>query len=192
MPEVEGDHLLSSIAGDAREGLKRCDFAGGPTQVLDPDGQDMVDQWPALGDAALERVVTRIKTAHADALFRRRRVLRADVVAALNGAGVAVQYSEVGPLFAGADGHVVWLTTRPPEVDDFRSVDGARSARKTQDREPHGIIVGPMAALEPDREQRLTWLRGVSRCQSFDEGNLPEFLRQFASPAAGSTSGSGP
>jgi hypothetical protein len=192
MPEVAGDELLSSIAYDARESLERSDFVKDPTKVLDPDGQDMVDQWPELNKEAVARVVTRIKSAHADALFRRRRRLRGDVVAALRGAGVDVEYSEVGPLFAGPDGHVVWLTTRPPEVDDFRSVDGARLARKSEDREPRGIIVGPMAALEPDRQERLKWLHGVSRCHSFDEGNLPEFVRDLASPTAGPTAGSGP
>ena len=192
MPEVAGDDLLSSIAFDAREGLERCDFAGGPTQVLDPDGHDMVDQWPKLADAALDRVVTRIKTAHADALFLRRRRLRGDVVAALHGEGVTVRYSEVGPLFVGSDGHVVWLTTRPPEVDDFRSVDEARAARKSAGREPRGVIVGPMAALEPDRQERLDWLHDVTSCQSFDEGNLPEFARDLAGPAVRPPAGGGP
>ncbi len=192
MPEVAGDHLLGSIAGDAREPLERCDFESEPTQVRDPDGQDMVDQWPKLADAALDRVVTRIKIAHADALFVRRRRLRGDVVAALHGVGVTVAYTEVGPLIVGADGHVVWLTTRPPEVDDFRSLDVARDARTSAGREPRGIIVGPMAALEPDRRERLDWLHEVTRCQSFDEGNLPEFARDLAGPAARPPAGGGP
>src|SRR5262249_55642965 len=121
------------------------------------------------------------------ALFRRRARLRADVVAELNRAGIPAQYSAVGPLYVGTPEHVLWLTTRPPEVEDFRSIDGARLARKSADSEPHGVIIGPMAALEPDRQQQLEWLHGVSRCLAFDEGNLQALVRQVAGAKAAGT-----
>jgi TIR domain-containing protein len=184
MPNVEELEVLRSIPYDAREDLDPADFVKGPRPVPDPSGVGTLDEWPVLTPAALDRVVARIKTAHAQALFRRRVRLRADVVAALNTAGIHVDYSDVGPLFAGPHGHVVWLTTRPPEVEDFRSVDGARLARKFADHEPRGIIVGPMAALEPDRQQQLGWLRRVTQCLAFDEGNLPAFAAKMAGPLA--------
>jgi hypothetical protein len=102
------------------------------------------------------------------------------VVAALRAAGVHTEYGAVGPLYVGTSRHVVWLTTRSPEVDDFRSVHGARKAVVSPDSDRLGIIVGPMAALEPDRREALEWLHDVTRCQSFDEGNLPAFVQQFA------------
>lgn len=184
MPDVGEPEALRSIPFDAREELDLTDFTKGPQRVPDLTGVGTLDEWPELTAAALERVVAKIKTAHAQALFRRRLRLRADVVAALNTAGVGVDYSEVGPLFVGPHKHVVWLTTRPPEVEDFRSVDGARLARKSADREPRGIIVGPMAALEPDRQQQLEWLRRVTQCLPFDEGNLPAFAAKMAGPLA--------
>ena len=184
MPDVCDRAVIRSIAFDAREDLQRSDFAKGPQSVPDPNAPDtLVHQWPELVSGALDRVVDKIKTAHAQALFRRRHRLRGDVVAALNAVPeVHAEYRAVGPLLvmAGDDEHVLWLTTRPPEVDDFRYVYGAHLARERPTNESRGIILGPQAALEPDRQERLQWLHSVSQCLSFDEGNLPEFARRLA------------
>ncbi len=179
MPDVKGDALLASIFPGARENLEVEHFVG--PAVHDPI--ENVDQWPALKVEALDRVIGRIKVAHAAALFQRRYRLRGDVVAALNAEhGVNAQYCAVGPLkvVCGSDEHVVWLTTRPPEVEDFRSVYGAHCARPSPTPDSRGIIVGPQAALEPDRIDQLQWLREVSRCPSFDEGNLRDFAHRLA------------
>lgn len=183
MPDVTDKAALPSIATDAREDVVPTDFVGPIKSVDDPATGGKVDQWPELESKAIDRVVAKIKASHAQALFRRRHRLRADVVAALNAEpGVQAQYSAVGPLdvVCGADEHVVWLTTRPPEVDDFRSVHGALLARSSPALNSRAIIVGPQAALEPDRQDRLQWLRDVSRCLSFDEGNLQDFARRLA------------
>ena len=37
-----------------------------------------------------------------------------------------------------------------------------------------GVIVGPCATSEPDREKRLQWLEKVTGCETFDEGKLVE------------------
>jgi len=181
MPDVKD--LLASIASDARENLKTSDFVGPPARTTDPSVPGSIDQWPALTSQAVDRVVAQIKAAHAAALFRRRHRLRGDIVAALNAvAGVQAQYSAVGPLkvVCGSDEHIVWPTTRPPEVDDFRSVHNLHLARKNRTRDWRAIIVGPQAALEPDRTERLRWLRTVSQCLAFDEGNLQDFASRLA------------
>ncbi len=171
--------VLAGVSFDAREDLKKTDFVAPPVQVVDPRTREKHDQWPELKDEPLDRVVSRIKTTHAQALFRRRHRLRIDVVAGLKAAGIDTEHDAVGPLYVGKSRHVVWLTTRSPEVDDFKSLHGARKAVVPPDRDRRGIIVGPMAALEPDRQEKLEWLHDVTCCQSFDEGNLPAFVQQF-------------
>jgi hypothetical protein len=177
MPDVTSADVLASVTPDLRERLAGSDFAMEPL-----DGPDHAKQWRKLTDEALDRVVAEIKKAHADALFRRRHRLRTDLVAALGASGVEVEYQAVGVLKVpcGDDEHVVWPTTRPPEVSDFRSVHDALLARKDRSGRSCAIIVGPLAALEPDRKEQLEWLREVSHCRSFDEGELLDFARQLA------------
>ena len=128
---------------------------------------------------AENRVTELIKTAHADALFARRHRLRKDVVAALANEGLNPVYQACGPIpvLCPYDEHLIWLTTRPPEVDDFRTVYAAHVARPARTPGSRGLIVGPQAALEPDR-RRLDWLHQVSNCLSFDEVNLADFARR--------------
>ena len=180
MPDVEEkDSLISATVGP-RIKLVAADLSGAAKPVPNPEnpGQTM-NEWPELKADVLDRVVAEIKAAHAAALFRRRHALRADLVAALNAAGVNTNYQAVGPLVVkmGPDEHLVWLTTRPPEVEDFRGVYVAHFARKGVSPSSRGVIVGPQAALEPDRVERLQWLHTVSQCLSFDEGNLNGFAQ---------------
>jgi hypothetical protein len=63
-------------------------------------------------------------------------------------------------------------------VEDFRSVFTALAAKAKLIPTSRGLIIGPQAALEPDRRRRLDWLHQVSNCLSFDEGNLPDFARR--------------
>ena len=157
------------------------DFVAGPRTVPDPAHTRVtVTEWPELTKQTEDRLVADIKQAHAEALFRRRHRLRTDLVAVLNTAGIQTQYTAVGPLHVRypPDEHLVWITTRPPEVDDFRSLYAADEARTKPSRESRGVIVGPLAAQEPDRKRRLSWLETVSGCPSFDEGDLPAFVRR--------------
>ncbi len=151
----------------------------------DPDvANASVRQWSEVTKEALERLVSEIQRAHTDALFFRRHVLRLDVVAALKNEGVQAEYVASGPLLAGDRPceHLLWLTTRPPEVEDFRSVYAAQDTRrkaKVISDNARGVIVGPRAALEPDRATRLQWLCDVSNCLSFDEGDLATLARKI-------------
>lgn len=176
MPDVTSG--MASI--NAREILKASEFTKKPVK-----GEKGIVQWQKLRKPTLDRVVSRIKAAHADALFRRRHYLRKDLRQLLKShSGVKVSDGSVGPLYVtkNADEHVLWLTTRPPELEDFRSVHGALHA-KARSHDSKGIVVGPLAALEPDRQHRLTWLSDVCKCLAFDEGNLREFARKLATGA---------
>ncbi|WP_413988039.1 toll/interleukin-1 receptor domain-containing protein [Labrys okinawensis] len=181
MPDVTPGDALTSVSADARLVLDRKDFTGAPVphKVIDAlRGEVTVDEWPKLEDDALQRLVAKVKEVHAAALFRRRYRLRTDVVAALNKGGLATQYSAVGPIriAQGSAKHTVWLTTRPPEVDDFRSLQGAHAALGASKPSWVAAIIGPRAALEPDRQTRLGWLERMSGCLSFDEGSLSTFI----------------
>ena len=183
MPDVKDDAALASIAPDARERLTAADFVGPPRSVADPSGSGSVDEWPELTTEAIRRVVARVKTSHAQALFRRRHRLRGDVIAALNAEnGVKATGGAVGAMrvICGSQEHIIWLTTRPPEVDDFRSLHGAHLARTSPTPGSRAIIVGPQSAVEPDGQSRLRWLREVSQCLLFDEGKLQDFARRLA------------
>lgn len=181
MPDVAAGDGLISVSADARIDLDAKDFTGAPIpqKVIDPlRGEVVVDEWPKLEGEALRRLVTKVKEVHAAALFRRRHRLRTDVVAALNKGGLAAQYGAVGPIriAQGTVKHTVWLTTRPPELDDFRSLQSAHAALGVGEPTWVAAIVGPRAALEPDRQTRLGWLERMSGCLSFDEGSLPTFV----------------
>ena len=163
----------SVAAGDATP-LDKSDF-------LQTEGKDMLDetgaaykQWGELTQQALARVVKDTKRVHAEALFKRRHRLRADIVATFMAKGVPVQYSAVGPFQVSENGvdHLICTTARPPEVNDFHDLHSSCSTQTGLPRQ--GALVGPLAAFEPDRKRRLAWLEEVSRCACFDEGNLGE------------------
>ncbi len=183
MPDVKDEELLRSV-NDAREPLECADFKKKPEKVK-LDGVE-VNQWQELLDKpgeALDRIIAKIKSAHAAALFLRRHRLRSELVKALGAEGVTVAYSAVGPLKVthGGNDHVLWPTTRPPQVDDFRSVHGVFYGQMPpRPATSRAVIVGPMAALEPDRQEQLEWLHKVSQCRTFDEGNLAELARKLA------------
>ena len=182
MPGIPEKEQLRSIHFDARMELNQTDFTAAATPVADPDRKGALsDQWPELSKAVLAGAVAKVKVAHADALFRRRHRLRADLVAELQTQKVDVRYGAAGALSVktGNGEHLVWLATRPPDTPDFRHLHTAHSAR-TPDAGSRAIIVGPQAALEPDRQALLGWLCKVSECLSFDEGDLPGVARRLA------------
>jgi hypothetical protein len=181
MPDVEDEEAIPSTTIGPRLKLHDPeDFVGSFREVPDPlQGELLVKEWPAVRKEVENRLVGEIKSAHAEALFRRRHRLRTDLVEALRAEGIEAPYSAVGPLHVShpPDEHIVWVTTRPPEVDDFRSLHAVDTLRK-KSAGSRGLIVGPQAAQEPDRKQRLGWLETVSRCVSFDEGNLAALVRR--------------
>ncbi len=183
MPDVKDEDVIASLQSRPFVRLKEEYFTGPAVPKPDPDDpkkERMVPEWPRLAKEAEDRVTTLIKTAHADALFARRHRLRTDVVAALANEQLNAIYQGSGPItVSSSDGeHLIWLTTRPPEVEDFRSVFTALAAKAKLIPTSRGLIIGPQAALEPDRRRRLDWLHQVSNCLSFDEGNLPDFARR--------------
>jgi len=173
MPDVKPADVLASVASRPRLTLSLADFTAPPAPACPP----YPAAWPELTPDAAGRVVTFLKQEHAAALFDRRRRMRHDVWLALAGAGVAVDYTPVGPLRVrtGCREHLIWVTTRPPGVDDFRALYAARQRVAGE-----AAVVGPQAALEPDSRQRLTWLAGRSGCPAFDEGKLADFARCVA------------
>jgi hypothetical protein len=175
MPDVDEKGLLASVA--QRLSPPASEFDGGVTKVDDPKNPGVkVDQWPVLKAGTLKTIVSAVKQAHADALFTRRHRLRADLVTELCRVGLQTRYEALGPL--RIDGkHLLWPTTRPPQVEDFREVHMAHAASGAGEK-ARALIIGPQAAQEPDRMARLQWLSDVTKCLSFDEGNLPDFAQQ--------------
>jgi hypothetical protein len=182
MPNVEPKERLAAISTDARLELLEKDFTAPPKPVPDPDrGGALSDQWQELDGTPLEKVVAAVKTAHAAALFRRRHRLRVDLVAALLDKKLDARHTAVGPLRvkSGDQEHLLWLATRPPETEDFRSLHAAHSARERVGA-ARAILVGPQAALEHDRQQLLKWLSDVTDCLSYDEGDLADIAQRIA------------
>lgn len=179
MPDVSPADLMASIS--KRLSPAASEFDGKVTQVPTEKKGVLVDQWPPLKKDALDSVVSELKQAHAEALFSRRHRLRGDIVQALLQEGLQTKYESSGPLRITDEGksHLLWPTTRPFEVEDFRELHTAHAASNP----PAGsraLLVGPKAAQEPDRLARLEWLCTVTACVAFDEGNLAEFARRVA------------
>jgi len=160
------------------------DFDEAPEQVersnTDPT---KIDRWRTPKKETLDRLVAEIKKAHADALFVRRQRLRANLAAACTEAGLVTRGSSSGPLWVKGkhDEHMVWLTTRPAGVDDFQSLFLAHESWAARTAGSRGVIVGPQAALEPDRLARLRWLQRVTSCIAFDEGRLDDVVERLQS-----------
>jgi hypothetical protein len=196
MPDVKDEDILPALRGRPRfdlNGKPKPDSTDQPPSDFeqDPLPRQDLDKEPAeywmehqrLTKAAEDRVVTFIKREHANALFARRQRLRTDVANAFAANGIQVMAGSVGPLSVqvGDQQHLIWITTRPPEVDDFRNLHGAHLARVKEKISGRGALVGPQAALEPDRRKRLTWLEERTECLSFDEAKLSEFASKVAS-----------
>jgi hypothetical protein len=174
MPDATDADILPSVAMRPRLPLSVGQFSATAT----------AGAWPRLTGDAEEEVVSFVKREHAIALFEKRYRLRQDVTLALHNAGVTVvNGAAVGPLRAevGAQEHLIWLTTRPPDVDDFRSLHGADESRADRTPAWRAAIVGPQAALEPDSRKRLQWLADRSGCMAFDEAKLSDFANCVAS-----------
>lgn len=183
MPDVrESDRIVSTTIGTHLD-LQASDFVGGPRLVSREGDPGSMYEWPELREEALVKVVAAIKQAHAEALFDRRHRLRNDLRIALRSAGLEPGDEEVGPLLVGhgANEHMIWITTRPPELSDFQGIYAAHVARYGETSIPRGLIIGPRAAQEPDRLARLQWLHRITESLSFDEARLDDFAQRVAS-----------
>ena len=184
MPDVhESDRQVSTTIGTHLD-LQASDFVRAPRLVpRSTDANDTMLEWPEVHVNALNRLAGVVKQAHASALFERRYRLRNDVRIALRKVGLETDSQEVGPIFVtgGTQDHLIWITTRPPTLEDFQGIHHAHVGRWGPKLVPRGLIVGPRAAQEPDRLARLDWLRTVTESISFDEARLDEFAQRVAS-----------
>lgn len=145
----------------------RSDFAGGKfsaTAILEP--------------AVLQEVVERVKREHDRALVRRRRLLRTSFEDALRLEGVTDHhFDEYGILHVARPGpkeYRIWLTPRPPELEDFHTTH-------LHSRVPiRGVVIGLSRLMEPPRMQRSGWLAGLCQLQLIDEGRLKQAASDIA------------
>lgn len=154
-----GGQDVPGVDEAVRERLGAQDFASGqfsPTAVLT--------------DHVKKRLVARVRQEHDRALVRRRQMLRTSLVDALLLEGVAAQpYDQDGILNVLAPGprhYRVWLTPRPPTLEDFHLVHlGTKNTAL-------GVVVGLSRLMEPARRRRTAWLANLSRVHMVDEGLL--------------------
>ena len=169
---------LPTIDVDFRMQLAGVDFEKSPTSEKNtlfglPREPEKVSQWGPLNRTALDRVIARIKWTHDHAIFRRRRYLRNSMIASLRAVGVtALSVEPNGLLVAKAvdnsNRYSIWMTTRPPQVEDFHTTH----PKTLQAPASKGVIIGPTVLLEQDRLERLEWLRGLCKFQCMDEGEI--------------------
>ncbi len=189
MPQVKPEERIASVRpDDCLELDAASDFDGSGCQATSADGKPATDshgiplvEWPRLTAASLAKVIADVKRVHAEALFRRRHRLRKGLVTILRRAGVRTAYAAAGPLVAEYNGHrhLIWPTTRPPDVADFHSTHAAHHARTPPTPGSRGIVIAPQSA-QGHRSRTLTgWLAKVSGCPVFDEGNLRKFVRSL-------------
>ena len=135
------------------------------------------DAAAVLKPAALDRIISSIKTSHDRAIVARRRMLELSFEGAL-----AQQHcTNVQRTGAGAF-HVrvrsreyrVWLTPRPPEMPDFHRAHCAVGTSET------GVVIGLSRLMEPAGQARNTWLAGLCCFALADEGQLISVARQIA------------
>lgn len=134
-----------------------------------------------LTDAAVEKVVQRVKQEHSRALLRRRKSLRDAMLLALLRAGAP-------PPRLGSDGilsvkpqgmsprqYALWLTTRPAELEDFHLL-----ASHSQVGTVTKVLVSPAAYLHGASRARMGWLAGVSGVEAIDEGKMLQAAKAMA------------
>ena len=105
--------------------------------------------WGTLNGSVLRDVIAKAKSIHDQAVFRRRVHIRQNVTATLQKAGLTP-----GPVGAdglmrvrGAADYALWLTTRPPELADFRTTHagcgGPARIQRRDRRTDSGARTGP-------------------------------------------------
>lgn len=180
----EGGTEVPGVYDEDRERLPPSAFVGNQVPNGRPDNVDATLGVPpghadgVLTPDALEAVVERVKAAHTAALFRRRRYLRRAMRFALRwmGAGQS-QFTSTGLLEVRSEppaplrDYALWLTTRPPDTDDFHVTD-IRCNSASGGCGAQGIVIGPAAFREVPRRRRTEWLSDRSGVLCFDEGEM--------------------
>lgn len=130
---------------------------------------------PALGlltDSALSQIVTRIKTEHHRALYRRRYQLIDNFAAALVAAGkhgtLQPDGSFVVPGRVAGSSHVVALNARPPTLDDFCTFH----THGQIDNNRQGWLISPAPLFSAKRQAQLQWLGGLSNISHLNEAQM--------------------
>jgi hypothetical protein len=161
---------LPSISDGLRYALAASDFEKPPVTVH-PSLGDPFLQWGRLNGDVLDKEVQEIRKQHDLALLRRRHAIVTSMGLALDGAGATSRSLRADGLLTvkakTGRGYALWLTTRPPELPDFHSAHTAAVPVACR-----GVVVGPIALLEPDTRRRLDWLSGVCEFVCKDEGDL--------------------
>ena len=162
-----GGRAVDGVDEAVRERLGDGDFTGGAfsaSAVLEP--------------AVLANVIERVKREHDRALVKRRRVLRTSFQGALLLEGVSDHYfDEQGILHVSRPGvgeYRVWLTPRPPDLEDFHLTHLHCQAPV------RGVVIGLSRLMEPPRVRRTDWLAGLCQFRLFDEGRLKEAATAIA------------
>ena len=131
-----------------------------------------------LGDLTLANVIDRVKREHDRALVRRRRVLRNSLEDALLLQGVSsYSYDQHGILHVSRPGNQeyrVWVTPRPPEIEDFHLTQLRCQAPA------RGIVIGLSRLMEPPRMRRTDWLADLCHFRMIDEGRLKDVAAEIA------------
>jgi len=175
-----GTHVerLPSIDDDLRRTLAASDFQKPPVTVHSPLVAPFL-QWGRLNGVELDAVVRDIQAQHDLALLRRRHAIVTSMDLALDGAGATSRsFRADGLLTVKAKtgrGYALWLTIRPPELPDFHSAHTAAAPAACR-----GVVVGPLALLEPDTRRRLDWLSSVCDFVCADEGQILEVAKGVA------------
>jgi hypothetical protein len=158
---------VPGVDEEVRSRLDGRDFAGGAFSAV-----------AALAPAALAAVVDRVKREHDRAFVRRRRVLRTSFEDALLLEGVGdYSFDPYGILHVDLPGtgeYRVWLTPRPPELEDFHTTS-------LHSRAPiRGVVIGLSRLMEPSRMRRTDWLANLCQLRLVDEGRLKDAAAAIA------------
>jgi hypothetical protein len=162
-----GGREVPGVDEAVRTRLDGTDFSAGgfsATAVLVPE--------------ALAGVVDRVKREHDRALVYRRRLLRTSLEDALLLEGVTGSaFDQNGILHVALPGsceYRVWLTPRPPELQDFYTTYLYSQAPI------RGVVIGLSRLMEPPRMQRTDWLAKLCQLRLVDEGRLKDAAAAIA------------
>jgi TIR domain len=152
---------MPGIYDDMRLKLQHEDFEAGS---FSPDSR--------LIPGTLEQIVGRIRDEHGLAMLRRRWILRNSMFDALLNAGSASHYFDgYGVLHvpqANGIEYLVWVTERPPELQQFHV------AYQNCPAPSRGLVVGLARLLEPSRAECTNWLAGLCHIAFTDEGHMKD------------------
>jgi hypothetical protein len=138
------------------------------------------DSSSALSERDLLDVVRDVRRRHDQGLAYRRSLLQQSIEDALTLAGVSdFQWDQAGILHvrspnSGAPEYLIWLTTRPPEIEDFYRTHVATHPNAK------GVVIGLARLMQVDRAETFDWLAGIARIVAVDEGKIKQAAEDIA------------